>query len=94
MSDSNRFIALFAEKHHIGDMERCLFFEDPPLSLFAMGTGMPLDEINLLHDHFLFLRDDSQDAAALPLLPAVNDHDQIIFLDMKFRNDHLECLLS
>lgn len=89
MSDSNGFVALFAEEHHIGEMQGSLLFKNASLSLLAMGAGMPFDEIDLLNDHLLLLGQDLQDPATLPLLFATDDHDQIILLDMEFRSNHL-----
>lgn len=84
ITDSHGFVALLTEEHHIGDMERRLFFEDPPPFLLTVGPGVSLDEIDLFDEHSFLLRKDLQDPAALSLLPSVGHHDQIILLKIIF----------
>jgi hypothetical protein len=54
-----------------------------------MGTGVPLDEIDLLDDQLLLLGKDLQDAAALSLLFPMGHHDEVILFDVKSLDDHV-----
>ena len=88
MSDSDGFIAFLAKKHHIGEMERGLLFQNPSLPLFPVGASMPLDEIDLFEEDFLLLWKDPEHPAAFPLFLSMDYHDEVIFLNVIFRNDH------
>jgi len=75
-------------------MERGFLFQNPSLSLFSVGTRMPLDEIDLFKEHLLLLRKDLQHPATLSLFLSVDDHDQVILFDMIFWNDHFKFLFT
>ena len=51
---------------------------------------MPFDEIDLFDEHLFLLGNDFQDSTTLPLFFSVNDHDQVIFFNMIFCDDHFK----
>jgi hypothetical protein len=88
VSDANRLIAFLAEKHHIGDVKRGLFLHDAPPPLLAVGTHVPLDEIDLFHDQLFFFWKDFENPPTFPFFLPRGNHDQVILSNMKFWNDH------
>jgi hypothetical protein len=89
VSDANGFIALFAEKPDVGNMEGGFLFQDPSSSLLAVRTRMPLNKIDLFHDDLFFLWKDFEDSATFAPFSSLDHHDQVILFDMKPWDDHL-----
>jgi len=89
VSDPNGLVALLTEKHDVGEMKRRFFLQDSSAPLLAMGTGVPLDEIDLLDDQLFLLGKDLQDAAALSLFFPLGHHDEVVLLDVKPFDGHV-----
>src|SRR5215472_10509813 len=67
-SDAGRLVALPADQHHVGDVQRPFALDDPALPQLLGRPLVALDHVHVLDDHPAAGRDDEQDLAPLALL--------------------------
>jgi hypothetical protein len=86
--DAHRIYALVTHQHHVGPMDRSLFFYNTPLSRLPPGLGVTFNKIHIFNDKTVFVPKDFQDFAHLTLFLARNNFDFVILLDAALHSRH------
>ena len=82
MVHAGRLLALRANQHDVGDMDRSLNGHDAALGVLLGGTHGLLNQANLLDDDALLLRQAAEDLALLALVLAAEHLDGVALLNM------------
>src|SRR5262249_54108349 len=77
-ADARRLVAASADGQHVGGVERRLALHDPAGLLDAARLHVSLDEVDPLDEDAVRLREDAQDLAGLPPLPARDHHHGVV----------------
>ena len=79
--DAYRIDAFVTHQHHVGPMDRSLFFYNTPMSRLTSGLGVTFDKIHIFNDKTIRVPKDPQDLAHLILFLARNNSDFVVLLD-------------
>jgi hypothetical protein len=80
--------ALWTNQLEIGDMDRCLSFDNLALLIHFPRFGVPLDHVDPLDNRLVFIAKNIENLADSTLVLATDDFYLIIFFQVRFSLSH------
>src|SRR5262245_23768647 len=87
-ADAGRLVALPADRHDVGRVDRRLLLLDPPGLLHPAGLHVPLHHVDAPDDHTAAVGEHAEDLARLAPLPTGDHHHRVVLAQPFERHRH------